>query len=153
MSKLAMLLALVLAVPVRASADTAARPSHRVTIATIGDFAKNGVYVHTDDRVRLREIAKLWRAFSSNATIVVEGNGLIPIDEEASIELGQRRADRVRDWLVKFGIDPSRVVAIGNSRERPGDYVDVMVEVAGPAPTDRTTELAVNLAMELVGTQ
>lgn len=109
--------------PLPASAGPA-----KTTVATIAGFRAGETYVHTDDRVKLRELATLWKAMPERAQLVVEGNGLVAVDEEASIALGQRRADRVRDWLVKFGVDPSCVVAVGNSRERPGNYVAVMVE-------------------------
>ena len=103
--------------PVSASAD-----SQRLNKVAVFDFC--AVHIHAAGREKLAAFAKEWKQHKVHIT--VEGNALA-VDEESSIELGQRRADRVRDYLVHEGIDAAYVTAIGNSRGEPGRYVDLVV--------------------------
>ena len=56
-----------------------------------------------------------------NINIAVEGN----CDERGTIEynlaLGQKRADAVKSYLVKMGVDSSRIRAISYGKEMPAD--------------------------------
>lgn len=127
------LAAAIAAVPAQAHAefrtDSAAAPVQRklpVTRVKSFDFGK--LYVHTPERRELFRIAQLWRQRPTWWTITIEGHAYIHNDEEASIALGAKRADRVRDLLVRFGVDPRFIVTIGHSRSTPGRYVDVKVD-------------------------
>jgi outer membrane protein OmpA-like peptidoglycan-associated protein len=104
--------------------------SNKTRVTTVAGFHGSEIYVHTDERVRLRELAALWNAVAPNSVIIVEGNASIADDEEKNIALGQRRADLVRVWLIRFGVDPKRVIAVGNAREKLHDDVDVYVTAA-----------------------
>lgn len=129
------LIALALAVPLSAAAESFQQPTHAkdpLKVATIDSFDYGRIYVHTDERHELWRIAKLWLQRPTWSHITVEGHGYVASDEEASIELGERRAQRVRDLLVKYGVDPRYVTAIGHSRKRPGRYVEVIVDTCTP---------------------
>jgi outer membrane protein OmpA-like peptidoglycan-associated protein len=121
---------LAVAMPLTASAEIhSTQPvQKRVPITKVKSFDYGKLYVHTPERQELQRVAQLWRQRPAWWTVTVEGNGYIENDEEASIALGQKRADRVRDLLVKFGVDPRFIITIGNSRETPGRYVDVLVD-------------------------
>jgi len=122
---------LVVALPLRASAENfvaSAPTQHKLAIMKVKSFDYGRIYVHTTEREDLRRVANLWRQRRSWWTITVEGNGFVADDEEASISLGEKRAQRVRDLLVKYGVDPRYVVTIGNSRDEPGRNVDVFVD-------------------------
>lgn len=93
------------------------------------EFEHCKVRVRSAGRARLTAIASWWKANPTPVVIRIEGHGYA-IHEEASIELGQRRADRVRDYLVAQGVDPKYVVAIGHSRSEIGRYVDLVFEPA-----------------------
>jgi hypothetical protein len=118
-----------LAVPVSANADVAAEKRVAVTRVKSSDYGQ--LYVHTPERHELFRVAQLWRQRPAWWTITVEGHGYVATDEEASISLGHKRAERVRDLLVKFGVDPRFIKAVGHSRAEPGRYVDVTVDACG----------------------
>jgi outer membrane protein OmpA-like peptidoglycan-associated protein len=103
-------------------------PQHKLEVAKVKSFDFGKLYVHTDERQELFRVANLWRQRRAWWTITVEGHGYVAGDEEASITLGEKRAERVRDLLVKYGVDPRFVTTIGNSRETPGRYVDITVD-------------------------
>jgi outer membrane protein OmpA-like peptidoglycan-associated protein len=126
-----LLIVLAVALPVAAGAENlnASQPQQRkLQVAKVTSFDFGNVYVHTDEREELQRVANLWRQRRQWWTITVEGHGFVANNEEASIELGEKRAERVRDLLVKYGVDPRFVIAVGNSRQEPGRYVDVTVD-------------------------
>lgn len=124
----------ILAVPVSASADIrtdvggSATAHEKLSVTRVKSFDFGMLYVHTPEREELFRIAQLWRQRPAWSTITVEGHGYVETDEEASISLGQKRAERVRDLLVKFGVDPRFVKTVGHSRSEPGRYVDLSVD-------------------------
>jgi outer membrane protein OmpA-like peptidoglycan-associated protein len=129
MNKLALVLAVLLA-STAASAENFARgtPPERVQVGTMKSFDYGRMYVHTPEREELQRIAHLWRQRRGWTTITLEGHGYVANDEEQSIELGTRRAERVRDHLVKMGVDGRHIVVVGHSRGIPGRYVDILVD-------------------------
>jgi outer membrane protein OmpA-like peptidoglycan-associated protein len=125
-----MLVALAVAVlpPVTSHADTRDSIQPKQPVITVKSFDYGKLYVHTPERTELHRVAQLWRQRKAWWTITVEGHGYIESNEEASIELGAKRAERVRDLLVRFGVDPRFIRTIGHSRAEPGRYVDVLVD-------------------------
>jgi outer membrane protein OmpA-like peptidoglycan-associated protein len=121
---------LAVSLPLTASAEThTAKTVHkRVPVTKVKSFDYGRLYVHTDERQELQRVAQLWRQRPAWWTVTVEGHGYVANDEEASIELGEKRAERVRDLLVKFGVDRRFIVTIGHSRAEPGRFVDVLVD-------------------------
>ena len=67
------------------------------------------------------ELTKLLRLLKENATSIVEISGHTDSkgSTEYNIELSQRRANAVVDWLVKKGIDRSRLSAKGYGETKP----------------------------------
>ncbi len=118
--------------PVSASADirtdVGGAAQTKLTVTRVKSFDFGKLYVHTPERQELYRIAQLWRQRPTWWTITVEGHGFVETNEEASIELGQKRADRVRDLLVRFGVDPRFIKTVGHSRLEPGRFVDVSVD-------------------------
>jgi outer membrane protein OmpA-like peptidoglycan-associated protein len=126
-----MLVVLAALVPASVSAEnfqTAQPAQHKLEVAKITSFDYGRLYVHTEERHELFRVANLWRQRPQWWTITVEGHGYVPDNEEASIALGEKRAQRVRDLLVKYGVDPRFVVTVGHSRKEPGRFVDIMVD-------------------------
>ncbi|MGE5183420.1 MAG: OmpA family protein [Acidobacteriota bacterium] len=119
-----------LAAPLTAHADPAKLELHKLVT-----FDDGRVYVHTDARYSLRTLARVWKDNHAWTTIRIEGNAHVD-DEEAAIALGQRRADMVKTWLVRFGVDPKYIESVGNSRDDLANDVDVFVEGCGSAGTD-----------------
>jgi len=116
MKYLPLLAALV--VPLTAHADES-------KIAKAAKFDYLQIRLKTESRKELAAFAKNWREHPVHVRI--EGHGYAK-DEEFSIELGQRRADRVRDYLVRQGVDATYLTAIGHSRAEHGRYVDLVLE-------------------------
>jgi outer membrane protein OmpA-like peptidoglycan-associated protein len=112
---------LAVALPVTSFAE-------RLPVTKVQSFDYGKLYVHTPERQELHRIAQLWRQRPAWWTVTVEGHGYVANDEEASIALGEKRAQRVRDLLVKFGVDPRFIVTVGHSRAEPGRFVDVLVD-------------------------
>jgi outer membrane protein OmpA-like peptidoglycan-associated protein len=88
--------------------------------------------VYWKSREELRLLAATVRAVCPAAIVTVEGNAYVAIDEERSIELGQARADIVRELLVKHGLSPERVHAVGLARstlaEGNGRHVNLVID-------------------------
>lgn len=132
MTKKLALIAVAIAVPLTAAAETrsapAPQPAPALMTATVAGFEYGETYVHTKQRHELRKLAKQLKQMPGWSHITIEGHGYVEANEEESIELGQRRADRVKKLLVKYGVDPKYVVAVGHSRGEPGRYVELTIE-------------------------
>jgi len=99
-----------------------------VKLATLGDFKYADTRIHTFERAELKKLALEWRSNKSWATITVEGHGYYRDNEQASIELGQERADHARALLIQYGVDPQMVVAVGHAQANAERDVDVIVQ-------------------------
>ncbi|MDQ3337520.1 MAG: OmpA family protein [Myxococcota bacterium] len=79
------------------------------------------------DRARVRihgkqmiaKIVELWRASPDWTHLTIEGHADERGSDDYNLELSQRRADRVRDVMVKLGADPLTITALGLGRSRP----------------------------------
>jgi peptidoglycan-associated lipoprotein len=76
--------------------------------------------IRPEDAAILKENAALLKKFS-NVKIQIEGH----CDERGTIEynlaLGERRANRTKDYLVSLGISTARISTISYGKERPSD--------------------------------
>jgi peptidoglycan-associated lipoprotein len=62
-----------------------------------------------------------WLKANGNATVQIEGHCDERGTTEYNLALGERRANATRDYLVRLGIDKSRVSVISYGEERPAD--------------------------------
>lgn len=62
-----------------------------------------------------------WLKSNSTATIQIEGHCDERGTTEYNLALGEKRANAVRDYLVKLGVASSRVSVISYGEERPSD--------------------------------
>jgi outer membrane protein OmpA-like peptidoglycan-associated protein len=67
----------------------------------------------------LDQVAKLLTEHSEIEKVSVEGHTDNQGKPEANLKLSQRRAEAVRDYLVKKGVAPERLTAKGFGQERP----------------------------------
>jgi len=76
--------------------------------------------VQPEDLPKIKEVSE-WVKANSGARVVVEGH----CDERGTVEynlaLGQKRADVVKNHLIKLGVDEKRIRTISFGKEMPAD--------------------------------
>lgn len=95
-------------------------------------FEPGRARVYSKDRERLMALAASWRRNSGWATITVEGYA----GTSSSAALAQRRADRISDYLIRYGVAAEFVVAIAHepvrgdarSERAAGGHVELTLE-------------------------
>jgi outer membrane protein OmpA-like peptidoglycan-associated protein len=103
--------------------------------------------VRSHGRELIEQIVWLWKLTSDWQGLTIEGHADERGTDEHNLELSQRRAERVRDVMVKLGCDPATIQAIGYGRSRP----------RAPGHTDadhqknRRVEFVIDRKRELVG--
>ena len=81
-------------------------------------FATNESVLTTASRDTLRKQAT-WLRANSEITVVLEGHADERGTREYNLALGERRANSAKDYVVGYGIDPSRISTISYGKERP----------------------------------
>ncbi|HAE26766.1 MAG TPA: OmpA family protein [Hyphomonas adhaerens] len=92
-----------------------------VQTPALGDrvyFDLNGDALDTDDQSLLRQHALKYTSDPS-VRILVAGNCDERGTREYNLALGERRAAKVKDYLVSLGIAPNRIDTISYGKERP----------------------------------
>jgi outer membrane protein OmpA-like peptidoglycan-associated protein len=84
-------------------------------------FDFNKAHVHARGREAIAQIAKTWRAHPEWASVVIEGHCDARGSDEYNQWLSELRAQRARAVLLRAGIAPDRVEAVGYGRSRPRD--------------------------------
>jgi peptidoglycan-associated lipoprotein len=83
-------------------------------------FEYDSYSVQPEDMAKIKEMSE-WLKLSGTVRIVVEGH----CDERGTVEynlaLGQKRAEVVKNHLIKLGIDEKRLRAISFGKEVPAD--------------------------------
>jgi outer membrane protein OmpA-like peptidoglycan-associated protein len=75
--------------------------------------------VRTHGKKMIAKIVELWRASPDWTHLTIEGHADERGSDDYNLGLSQRRADRVRDVMVKLGADPLTITALGLGRSRP----------------------------------
>ena len=88
-------------------------------------FATNASRLGSEGQQAMRATAA-WLAENPGVTIVIEGHTNTPGDPRYNMRLSQRRAEAARDFLVRQGVDSSRIEVEWFGEERPayGDGID-----------------------------
>lgn len=82
-------------------------------------FETNQAEVRPQFHQHLKEVADFLKTYT-NTSVVIEGHTDNTGDAAYNKDLSQRRADSVRDYLIRnFGIDADRLTAEGYGEERP----------------------------------
>ena len=81
-------------------------------------FAYDSYSVTTRGLVTLQKQAK-WMEGNSSSTVIVQGHCDERGTREYNLALGERRANSAKDYVVGYGIDPSRISTISYGKERP----------------------------------
>ena len=97
----------------------------------IVDFSPGSVRVYSKSREKIQAIARKWQQRSDWAVISVHGYSSASGRSEAqNVALGQRRADKIRAYFIRYGVPAEYVVAIGHGAEPGGTGVDVNLSIA-----------------------
>ena len=83
-------------------------------------FDYNESAIRTDDNARLDAKAALLKQFPT-VRIRITGHADERGSDQYNIALGKRRADAAKDYLVRVGIDASRIETSSLGREVPAD--------------------------------
>jgi outer membrane protein OmpA-like peptidoglycan-associated protein len=67
----------------------------------------------------LQDVADLLLAHPEYERISIEGHSDYQGPEESNQRLSERRAERVRDTLIRMGVEPERLTSIGYGTSRP----------------------------------
>jgi hypothetical protein len=94
-------------------------------------FEPGRVRVYSKDREKLMALAAYWREHIEWATITVEGD----TGPSSDVALAQRRADKIGDYLIRYGVPAEYVVAVAHEHIRDdaqrvrvaGGHVDLLV--------------------------
>ena len=81
-------------------------------------FAKNKSTLTTASRDTLRKQAA-WMRKKKDLKFSIEGHADERGTREYNLALGERRANAVKDYLMTYGINGSRLSVISNGKERP----------------------------------
>jgi outer membrane protein OmpA-like peptidoglycan-associated protein len=95
-------------------------PQSTVVLRRVVEFEPGRVRVYSKSRERIQAIVRAWQQRTDWSEITVEGYA------GDSVELGQRRADKIRGYLIRYGIPPERIVATGHTG---GAAVDLAIQL------------------------
>ena len=81
-------------------------------------FAEKQANIPSDSRETLDEISR-FLADNPQITLEIQGHTDSAGDSSRNLKISQKRADAVRDYLIKTGIKPARLVAKGYGETTP----------------------------------
>jgi len=84
-------------------------------------FDTDRARVKSRGRELIGELVRIWNEHPEWRRMSIEGHADVRGSDEYNLELSQRRAERVRDELVRHGADPARIDTVGYGRSRPID--------------------------------
>jgi outer membrane protein OmpA-like peptidoglycan-associated protein len=90
-----------------------------VTISGGTLFATGSAKIMPSAHERLNEVARALQQQGQGRSITVEGYTDSRGSEDMNQKLSQQRADAVRDYLVKQGVEPGLISSVGNGESNP----------------------------------
>ena len=103
-------------------ADAMTSDSTDVVFHRLIEFAPASARVYSADRELLARMAKTWLQSGEETMITVHG-----YSDSLDLEIAERRAQIIRGYLVKYGLSPSRVTAIGHTLSKGGPRIDLSI--------------------------
>lgn len=82
-------------------------------------FDTDRARVKSRGRRIVKDLVRIWKDHPEWTRITIEGHADVRGDDDYNQWLSQLRADRVRAYMIKIGVDPARLDAIGYGRSRP----------------------------------
>ena len=84
-------------------------------------FDTDRARVKSRGRELIGELVRIWNEHPEWRRMSIEGHADVRGSDDYNLELSLRRAERVRDELVRRGVDPARIDTVGYGRSRPID--------------------------------
>jgi len=91
----------------------------RIEITEKVQFAYNKAEILSASDDLLNDVATVMKQHPEVKKIRIEGHASSEGDDKYNKDLSDRRANAVMDFLVKAGVDPERMEAVGYGEERP----------------------------------
>jgi outer membrane protein OmpA-like peptidoglycan-associated protein len=110
-------------------ADAMTTPSDEVLLFKLVEFAPSSTRVYSRERERLMALAKSWTTDGHGAVITVHG-----YSESLDLRLAEQRAQKIRRYLIKYGVAPDRVAAVGHTLDKDGRRIDLAVTSCTKVP-------------------
>lgn len=95
----------------RELAETLTSSRHALLLPRLIEFEPGRVRVYSVGRERIQALVEQWRKHRDWKVITVEGHAPGTARSAASGSLAQRRAERIRDYLVRYGVPKEFIVA------------------------------------------
>ena len=89
-------------------ANTLTSREHAIVMRHVVDFAPGRVRVYSSSRAKIQAIVARWQEHGDWSVITVHGYG-------SALDLGRRRAEKIRGYLIRYGIPGDLVVAVGHA--------------------------------------
>lgn len=126
----------------RELARTLTQDQQSIVMARVVDFEPGRVRVYSKSREKIQAIAETWKWRTSWSVITVHGYGASA--QANDVTLGQRRAEKIRDYFIRYGVPAEDVVAVGHADE-PGTAATVGLSIdlcTRESPCARTAVVA-----------
>ena len=81
---------------------------HAIVMHHVVDFQPGRVRVYSSGREKIQAIVARWHEHGDWSVITVDGYG-------SALDLGRRRAEKVRGYLIRYGVPGELVVAVGHA--------------------------------------
>lgn len=103
-------------------ADAMSAESSDIVFHKLVEFAPASSRIRSADRAVIQRMAKTWVQSGQHTVIAVHG-----YSDSLDLGLAERRAERVRGYLIKAGVSPSRVIAVGHTLDKDGRRIDLAI--------------------------
>lgn len=103
-------------------ADAMTSRSSDVVFHRLIEFAPRSARVYSSDREILQRMARTWLESGQQTMITVHG-----YSDSLDQRLADQRAERIRGYLIKSGVSPSRVTAVGHTLDKDGRRIDLSI--------------------------
>jgi outer membrane protein OmpA-like peptidoglycan-associated protein len=114
----------------RELAQTLTSTDSAIVFQRVVDFEPGRVRVYSKSREKLQAIAEHWKQRTDWSVITVHGYA------GGSADLGQQRADKIRNYLIRYGVPSELVVATGEAGTATSDLSIALCH--GEEPCRRT---------------
>lgn len=103
-------------------------------------YFKKGSYALSPEAKEILMKKAQWLKDNPDISVIIQGHSDEPGSAEFNLALGEKRAGKVKTFLIKLGISSSRLIPVSYGRERP--------VASGETPEGRTKNRRVHFVIE-----